>query len=752
MGAHLCQAILGKSVKKASGKAHKVDGKIYIPTESSLDLHLKGNSCINALLLAHRYETGSIIDKDYTDYEVVVTVDRLREILPYVHITGICAFDYETTGFEYFDKELKGTVLSLTFQPGYSYIIPFEHKDFDWGDDFETVLNLLREFFADPSFLKVAHNTKFDINWHSRYKIEVIGRVADTMVMAQLLDENRRVGLKLLTKQYFPFWEGYDDGVDYLGPLAPLAQYAAIDTDITLRLYYIFLRQLYQIPKLYLYFRNMSMFALKPLAKMERYGARLNRDYLVECLAKAKELIAKKEFELKDFKEVKKFIIATNQQKIEEAVKIREWKITTALEKYGKETANIARWKQEIRDLKTGQQELYTEVNFASTQQMAGLLYDGFKFKVPNVKGERKRSTSRDYIQGFDHPFINTLLAYRSISKMISTYYEGLLKRMDSNDHVHCSFNQARVVTGRLSSSDPNLQNIPARLHFQDEDAEWVLQQVKRFFVPISDEHYIIQADYSQAELRVIANFSGDEVMRQAYVDGEDLHAKTGAQIMNLTLEEFKALPPKEYKKGRSNAKPANFGWVYKASLEGYQEFAKNQYGVELTIEECEIHRNAIFKTYPKIAEWHAVYENKVKTNGYVETLLGRRRHLPDVHSTNSGVQEQAIRHAVNAPIQGTAGEYTIFCIAWLQHRLPKECIMWSTVHDSIFFYIRKDQLHLLEIINETCQNPPIEEYFKVNMEDNPIPMKMDYEITDKSWRDMEEIGDWEAVTELLGI
>ncbi len=746
-GSKLCSAILNKKLNKVNGKIITIGSRIFIPMYSCFYAHYNNKSFEDIMLKVYKKFRGDDISRELTQFEIVGTFKRLKEVIEYRKINKICSFDFETTGFNYFDKEIKATVLSITYQPGYSYVIPFEHIEAECYFDnnpnaMELIANEVRILMEDPEVTKVGHNVKFDYHWLVRYNIGIRGRLVDTMVMSHLIDENRRHGLKDLGDYYFPFWKGYDDEVDYLGALQPLSQYAAVDTDITLMLFYIFENILLQFghEKLYRLLRNLSMPNLIALQEMEYRGAKLDRGLIIKSIEQAKVLLEKKVRQLNGFPEVKDFVRSENKRLIQKDIESFEAKIQGHLDKGKDETySHIKNYRKKILQLKTGQVVKYNEVNFASPKQVSSLIYDGFKFPVPTIRREKKRTTDRKYLKSFNHPFMNPLFAFKTIAKMISTYYQRLLDNMDVNDFYHDGYKLHGTVTGRLSAG---LHNIPSRMNFEDEDAEWCLKQVKKFFIPFSDNYYSVQADYSQAELRIIANKIKDPVMQKTYLSGEDLHAITGARIRGVTVEEFYKLPKDEFKKYRGYAKAANFGWFYKSSIDGYIEFAKNTYGAIVDEAQAQVHKDAIFTTYKNVGKWHILQEHEAKKYGYVETLLGRRRRLPDIrNTTNQRLINEAIRASVNNPIQGSGGEYCNFAISLLHHRLPKGVYMWLTVHDSIFFYIPKDMMWVVEIINDTCEDLPLDIYFKIKSKEVPVPMGMDYEVSDISWRDMEEIG-----------
>jgi len=356
------------------------------------------------------------------------------------------------------------------------------------------------------------------------------------------------------------------------------------------------------------------------------------------------------------------------------------------------------------QEIKLGTLKVYTGINFNSPDQLADLLFTPAGLGLPMKEEFRGgdyvqvKTTGADYLKEFDeHPFINCLFEYRSVAKMVSTYYKGILKLLDKDGYLHTSFKLNGTVSGRLSSVAPNLQNIPARSKVDDPDAVKCLKRVKQFFVPKSDNYYIMQFDYSQAELRLIANFSRDETMMSTYLQGIDLHTMTASKLSGTDYDSFLELDPAYRKKQRSNAKGANFGLVYDISIDGYLEYCKNTFNLILTYDEAKEHYDKFFAAYPSLKKWHKEYTNMGKRDGFVRTLFGRKRRLPHINEDYSYQQSSDVRFAINSPIQGTGGEYTLFSIAILRHRLPKEVIFFNTVHDSIFFYIPK---HLLDYVD----------------------------------------------------
>lgn len=727
------------------------------------------------------FQSQGLVYEPTTKHEIISNLDRFDELIEYVKEQGIFCFDFETTGLDWYREDQVVTIISISIRHGYSYIVPLYHFEspFD-SDDLEYIWDRIKEIFSDQSIRKIAHNLKFDLHWMARYGVtEYDGRFDDTMLMAHIIDENTPNGLKDVIKKYFPNFAGYEtelEGYDWdKVPLELLSKYAAIDTDVTLRMCTLFENMLIEdkvdtriikkfgddVPeypggiidqtdlelletkpyRLYLLYRNLVMPSFMMLFQAEHHGAQIDLDLIDKSLEKAKALLELKEKALLDYKEVKRFIKGKEKQLNE--LKLKEFE--DKLEKQNAKSSNPTKLKEkymaEIRAIKSGEKSFYEGFNFGSPTQLGELLYSSEGFGFPKMYDKRKReyvsTTSRDYLIEIDHPFIVGLFAYRSINNMINTFYTGIKERLDSNNKLHTSFLLHGTVTGRLSSRNPNLQNIPARLKFEDPDAEGVLKMVKKFFTSIGDEYVLLQADYSQAELRVIANFSDDDGFITAYQNDVDIHTLTASKILKLSLEQFSELEPKRKKQARTLAKGANFGLVYDISIEGYRQYLRTGYGVKVSEVEAKEQYDIFFQTYSKLKRWHKKYVDFATKYGYVRTLFGRKRRLQHIqHSADITAKNADIRQAINAPIQGTSGEYAIFSAAVLRHRLPKDCIFFNTVHDSVFFYVPKSKLtQCVDIINKACEAPPIELYFGITS--GKVSMKMDMEVSEKCWGDM---------------
>lgn len=727
------------------------------------------------------------------------TEELIHKAVEYVKQTGMAVFDFETPKIDEdkgtFKEGHHATMLSFTFQAGSGYVIPLEHKDspfsYEYVHDF--IIPLLKsEIFENYDVRKVAHNLNYDAHICRIYGIKVKGRIDDTMLMHHLYDETKRHGLKELVEEIYPEYAGYDDDVKGFKwsdiPIKILAQYNATDTDLTYRLMVALESWLLEDVPVYRIYRNLTMAAFRPLFDAETRGMLIDPQFLSEAIREVKILLQRAKTRLNNHKVVKRYSDFKAQEVIDktldeleekraklrtqlansrndkvrlfmmdlEAARTKGETRKTSLKPYmdaekmsldevekiitNKFTVVTVReqgYTDKIQKLKSGELIPYEGFNFGSWQQLEDLLYyskNGFKF--PTITG----GTGKDIIKDLNDKsgFVEGLLSYRSLGKTLSTYLEGIHKRLDADNRIHTSFKLHGTVSGRLSSANPNLQNIPNVAKLKDETLIHTVGLIKKSFV-VPEGYTMIQYDYSQAELRTIASFANETTMLEVYNNNLDLHAKTGSELMEVTLEKFYTLDKAEQKAGRSNAKAVNFGFIYGISAKGFMEYAKNNYGLILTIEEATKIRNTFFTTYPKLLTYHDTYIAKAHKYGWVRTLYGRRRRLPNIGDPDEYIAAMDERAAINSPIQGTSGEFMIFAIALLHHRLDRRVKFVNTVHDSIIFYVPDDMVnYATKTIIHTMENLPNKQYF--NRELKNVGMTVDAEASKESWKDLQEI------------
>ncbi len=527
-------------------------------------------------------------------------------------------FDTETTSLNEMEAELVG--MSFSYKKGLAYYIPLSE---DQGEVLQT-LEIFRPFFEKEDILKIAHNLKFDYKILKRYGITVKGAMFDTMIAHYLLNPDGRHGMDYLSEMYLNYKpvsietiigkKGKNQGNFRDADLRTQTDYAAEDADVTLQLYELFAPQLKKEGLEDLFYK-IEMPLMEVLAKMELAGISLDEKWLSQ--------------ESKDLE-------------------------------------------NDLKQLETKIFELSgEEFNMNSPRQLGEVLFEKLQLD-PKAKKTKtgQYATSEDVLQKLasKHEIIQHILEYRTYQKLKSTYVDALPSQIDKEDNrVHTNFSQTTAATGRLASVNPNLQNIPIRTLRG--------QQIRGAFVS-GEGKKIISADYSQIELRLIAEISGEENMIRAFQNGEDIHASTAAKLFKVPLEEVS-------KTQRSQAKTVNFGIIYGQGAFGLAE----QTGLSRT--EAKQMIDAYFATYPKLKEYMAEQVNKARQLGYVETLLGRKRHLKDINSGNFVVKGHAERNAVNAPIQGSAADIIKIAMIKIDHELEiqnLETKMLLQVHDELVF------------------------------------------------------------------
>ncbi|NML71083.1 DNA polymerase I [Chryseobacterium sp. RP-3-3] len=546
---------------------------------------------------------------------------------------AVC-FDTETTSLNELEAELVG--MSFSYKKGLAYYIPLSE---DKGEVLQT-LEIFRPFFEKEDLLKIAHNLKFDYKILKQYDITVKGAVFDTMIAHYLLNPDGRHGMDYLSEVYLNYKpvsietiigkKGKNQGTFRDADLRTQTDYAAEDADVTFQLYELFAPQLKKENLEDLFF-NIEMPLMEVLAKMELSGISLDEKWLA-------------------------------QESIDLENDLRQLE-TTIFEISGE------------------------EFNMNSPKQLGEILFEKMQLD-PKAKKTKtgQYATSEDVLQKLSskHEIIKHILEYRTYQKLKSTYVDALPSQIDKHDsRVHTNFSQTTAATGRLASVNPNLQNIPIRTLRG--------QQIRGAFVS-GEGKKIISADYSQIELRLIAEISGEDNMIKAFQDGEDIHASTAAKLFKIPLDEVS-------KTQRSQAKTVNFGIIY-----GQGAFAlAEQTGMSRT--EAKQMIEAYFETYPKLKEYMAEQVSKARQIGYVETILGRKRHLKDINSNNFVVRGHAERNAVNAPVQGSAADVVKLAMIKIDKELEAQQLktrMLLQVHDELVFESPIDEIEIASKLIKT--------------------------------------------------
>jgi len=561
------------------------------------------------------------------DYRIVATNEALDELLNRLSSSKSFAFDTETTGLNPMLVQLVG--VSIAPAPGESYYIPVGHAILDEVTQLplERVINRLKPVFENAEIAKLAHNAKYDMMMLAEYGVSVDGLTSDSMIAAHLLGE-KSVGLKALAFsklgiEMTPISSLIGSGAKRLSMsqvgIKQAADYACADADMTLRLVELLEAELRQ-QGLWRLFAEVEMPLMPVLLLMERNGVALDTGLLENMSQQLGEQIAMLE------------------------------------------------------------EEVYSQAghrfNINSPQQLGRVLYD--ELRLPTTRrGKSRYSTEASVLEGLrkDYPIAGGVLEYRQLAKIKSTYIDTLPGLVNpGTGRIHTSFNQTRTATGRLSSSEPNMQNIPIR-------GELGGQVRKAFVAPPGS--YLLGGDYSQIDLRALAHLSQDKGLLSAFQHDEDIHAATAAQLFGV---ETSQITPDM----RRLAKTVNFGVIYGMSDYGLEQ------ATELSREEAARFIAAYFEKYPGVRQYLDATKEQARRNGYVQTLLGRRRFIPDIDSSNRQVREGAERMAINMPVQGTSADIIKVAMINLYREMEKRRLkskMLLQVHDELVFEVPDEEM-----------------------------------------------------------
>ena len=571
-------------------------------------------------------------------YELIDNETDMRRICDFFLTKQKLSFDTETTSTDAISAELVG--LSFAVEPFKAFYVPVPEN----REEAMKVLEIFRPVYESERILKIGQNVKYDLEVLANYGIELKGEMFDTMIAHYLLQPELRHNMDYMAEVYLNYQTIHID--ELIGPRgknqksmrdvppADVCEYASEDADITLQLYNALEPKLKE-SDLYPLFRDVEMPLVRVLAEMEMNGVLIDTNALKETS------------------------VAFTERMLELERKIYE--------------------------------EAGEEFNISSPRQVGDILFE--KLKIVEKAKKTKTGqyvTSEEVLQQLKNkaPIVSNILAYRGLKKLLGTYVDALPKLINPRTgHIHTSFNQTVTATGRLSSSDPNLQNIPVR----GEDGK----DIRRCFIP-EPGCLFFSADYSQIELRVMAHLSNDANMIEAFREGHDIHTATAAKIYKESLDSVT-------RDQRTKAKRANFGIIYGITMFG---LAQN-----LDIERSEAKQliDGYFATYPQVQAYMEQSKEMARKNGYAETFLHRRRYLPDINSHNATVRNFAERNAINAPIQGSAADIIKVAMVRIYSRFKRENIrskMILQVHDELNFSVVPEEKELVErIVIEEMQN-----------------------------------------------
>jgi DNA polymerase-1 len=654
---NLSRRILGEEITLTQAPSPLAPNKAQSSNSSQLDLFGTQSMVeVHEPVITAAYKT---IVTERPSYHLISTATERKELLEILLTQKQVCFDTETTNIDARQADLVGISFSYKAREAFYVAIPQEYASA------KSIIHEFISFFQNTGIEKIAHNIKYDLKVLSRYGISLASPTFDTMIAHYLINPEARQNMDFLALHYLNYQaisietligkKGKSQG--NMRDLEPseISDYACEDADITLQLKHIFEKEIKK-PHLEDLFYDMEMPLVEVLMEMEEEGIAID---------------------------------------------------SKALAEYSKELDST------LIDLDSQIKELAgMEFNTDSPKQMGEVLFEKLKISAKAKKTKTGQyATSEDVLEKHkhDHPIVPLILEYRQLRKLKSTYVDALPTYCDQNDgRIHTNFMQTVTATGRLSSNNPNLQNIPIRSEKGRE--------IRRAFVSRDKDHKLMAVDYSQIELRIIAALSEDPNMIQSFRDGLDIHAATAAKVYGVTIEEVT-------REQRSAAKAVNFGIIYGQSAFG---LAQN---LKISRTEAKEIIDSYFEQYGTIKNYMDKVISQAREEGYVETIMKRRRYLPDINSGNAIVRGYAERNAINAPIQGSAADIIKMAMISVQSEMKKENVkskMILQVHDELVFDVHNTE----EVLIQDLVRKAMEKAVKLS-----VPMQVELKLAD-NWLD----------------
>lgn len=692
-----------------------------------------------------------------TKYKIITNKQELKKLIQCCKQTGYASVDFETNAEPIYNKSFKPTILSVTFQPGFGCSIPLDHfetkKYTSSGWNWKKMLRKFgEEIIENPEVVKVAWNYKFDDQIFQKYNIYYRGVCLDGMLAKYLLNEEKPNDLKSMVRRYLPEYGDYEkqDKFDKIPwdkkEMEPLCHYGCQDTDYTLRLMLFFEKKLIDLG-LYNVYRNLIMTASRVLTSVEKNGLYVDRAFNQELLDSYLPKIEAAKEAIYNLPKVKKFTKLYNQSKIEKYIAKLEGEIENLDPEVDKR--KIQSREQKIANIRAGvfttkkELELIRPVSLGSSVDLPQLMYseEGFNFEVIKKNDSGKPSTDEETLTNLrltvkkpDSPkavFLDSLLELRGLEKMYKTYIEGWHEKTQDDDRLHGRFLIHGTTSGRLSSKEPNAQQIPKTS---------VDPNIKKQLVAPKGTLYIA-SDFSQAELRIMAHLSGDETYLNAFNSGQDPHLAIAATKYHVPYEEALKIYEDEnhpdhkiWKVRRKQAKQIAFGLIYGIGAKLLAvKLSDPKSGIIVTPEEAQKEMDIFFGQHPKLKTFLKKQEKFLRKNGYLVSLFGRKRRLPQIYSSDRGEEAYALRLALNFPCQSAASDMCLFgsiLIYYLmrQGKLPPTKSV-CLVHDANYQITKPENINTWSIYEmwQIYRNPLTKPYFGFQIDD--LDMDMDFVI-----------------------
>lgn len=694
-----------------------------------------------------------------TRYTIIKNKRELKKLIACCKATGYACCDYETNAEPIYNRDFKPTILSVSWMPGFGASIPLDHfetKDYTSpGWNWKKMLRKFgEEVIENYEITKVAWNWKFDDQINQKYQIFYRGTCLDGMLAKYLLNEEKPNDLKSMVRRYLPEYGNYEkqDAFDKIPwdkkELDPLCHYGCQDTDYTLRLMIFFEKKLIDLG-LYSTFRNLIMSASRVLTSVEKNGLYLDREFNNQLLETYKPKIDAARQAIYDLPRVKKFEKKYNQEKIDKYIQSIEAELEELDYNDPKDKRKIVSREQKISNIKAGifttkkEQELIRPINLGSSVDLPALMYseEGFHFEVIKNNESGKPSTDEETLTNLrltvkkpDSPkaiFLDRLLELRGLEKMYKTYIEGWNEKVQDDDRLHGRFLIQGTTSGRLSSAEPNAQQIPKTS--VDPNIKLQLKAPKGTLY--------IASDFSQAELRIMAHLSGDETYLNAFNSGQDPHLAIAANKYHIPYEEALKIYEDEnhpehkiWKVRRKQAKQVAFGLIYGIGAKLLAvKLSDPKSGIIVTPEEAQKEMDIFFGQHPKLKTFLKKQEKFLRKNGHLVSLFGRKRRLPQIYSNDKGEEAYALRLALNFPCQSAASDMCLFgsiLIYYLmrQGKLPSTKSV-CLVHDANYQITKPENINIWSIYEmwQIYRNPLTKPYFGFQIDD--VTMDMEFVI-----------------------
>lgn len=694
-----------------------------------------------------------------TRYVIIKNKRMLKKVIELCKYTGYASVDYETDGSPIYNRGFKPTILSVSWMPGFGASIPLDHfetKEYTSpGWNWKKMLRKFgEEVIENYEITKVAWNWKFDDQINQKYQIFYRGTCLDGMLAKYLLNEEKPNDLKSMVRRYLPEYGNYEkqDAFDKIPwdkkELDPLCHYGCQDTDYTLRLMIFFEKKLIDLG-LYSTFRNLIMSASRVLTSVEKNGLYLDREFNNQLLETYKPKIDAARQAIYDLPRVKKFEKKYNQEKIDKYIQSIEAELEELDYNDPEDKRKIVSREQKISNIKAGifttkkEQELIRPINLGSSVDLPALMYseEGFHFEVIKNTESGKPSTDEETLTNLrltvkkpDSPkaiFLDRLLELRGLEKMYKTYIDGWNEKVQDDDRLHGRFLIQGTTSGRLSSAEPNAQQIPKTS--VDPNIKLQLKAPKGTLY--------IASDFSQAELRIMAHLSGDETYLKAFNSGQDPHLAIAATKYHIPYEEALKIYEDEnhpehkiWKVRRKQAKQIAFGLIYGIGAKLLAvKLSDPKSGIIVTPEEAQKEMDIFFGQHPKLKTFLKKQEKFLRKNGHLVSLFGRKRRLPQIYSNDKGEEAYALRLALNFPCQSAASDMCLFgsiLIYYLmrQGKLPSTKSV-CLVHDANYQITKPENINIWSIYEmwQIYRNPLTKPYFGFQIDD--VTMDMEFVI-----------------------